>query len=301
MIELSSHGYRLRLDPRHGATVTAAEWRDPDGKWLALLEPLPDPAAGLKAGCFVMAPFANRIDGGRFEFEDRRFTLPINRPSDGMAIHGFARDRSWQVKAKGDASATLTLDFAEAGIPWAFALRQQVTLGAHGIHIGLQITNQGETTMPFGLGLHPWFPKRPGTHLTFSAAGIHTRDARGLPLPDIAPVPALTAADARPLDGLPWLDGSFSGWTPRTALVRWPGQGAELALFAEGALRHLHVYIPDDRAVFCAEPVSHLPDAVNRPDLGPEAQMTPLAPGESLSGALRLIARATPVQPEVSP
>ena len=150
-----------------------------------------------------------------------------------------------------------------------------------------------------GLGLHPWFPKPAGTTLSFAARGAHQRDALGLPLAETAPQPAFAAAAPQPLDHLPWFDGCFSDWSPRRARICWPDRKAALVLAGEGAFRHLHVYVPDDRAVLCAEPVSHLPDAVNRPDLGPTAQMTLLARGQSLSGSL--ILSALPLCPQPSP
>ncbi|NKW10672.1 hypothetical protein HGG76_20340 [Ochrobactrum tritici] len=85
----------------------------------------------------------------------------------------------------------------------------------------------------------------------------------------------------------------FTGWN-REATIRWPETSTGLRLKGEGALRHLHVFNPQDRAVFCAEPVSHLPDVINRPTLGEDAAMTVLNPGEALTGALLFSAHLLP-------
>ncbi|MGA0542175.1 aldose 1-epimerase [Neotabrizicola sp. VNH66] len=288
-LSLAAQGYALVVAPGQGATILSASWRHPSGRDVPLLHPLSDPAAGWAGGIFVMAPFANRIAGGAFDFGSRRHKLPLNRPEEGMAIHGMARDLQWRIAEQRPAQVRLVLEEVSAG-PWHFDMVQDLGLSDEGIRIGLTITNRGQESLPFGLGLHPWFPRPDGTRLTFSAAGAHRRDERGLPLPEVVPVPGLSQGDGRPLQDLPPLDACFSGWTPRTARILWSDAETALTLRAEGALRHLHIYLPAERPVFCAEPVSHLPDAVNRPDLGPEAAMTPLAPGERLSGAITLTA-----------
>jgi len=290
MIALETDHYRLTVDPDLGATILTADWRDGDD-WLPILEPLVTPEAGLKAGCFVMAPFANRIDHGRFAFDGQSFQLPINNPAEDMAIHGFARNREWLVAEHRPDFARLVLLLNEPDLPWRFELVQEIAIEADGITVTLTMTNFGDSAMPFGFGLHPWFPKPRQTRLAFEAIGAHVKDARGLPLPQTQPVAGMSAADQQPLDLLPRLDASFAGWQDRRAVLRWPGHEVELT--ATGALRHLHVFNPDDRAVFCVEPVSHLPDAVNRLELGEDAQMTVLMPGEHLQGGMHLTARRT--------
>ncbi|MFT4151890.1 MAG: aldose 1-epimerase [Paracoccaceae bacterium] len=296
MIPLEGHGYRLTLDPDRGGSLLSLDMRQGED-WVALLEPLADPAAGLRAGSFVMAPFANRIADGRFTFQGRDFALPVNRPAEGMAIHGFARDRVWQVRATTDDHARLSLRLDDPALPWRFDLDQRVTLSPAGVEVALAMTNTGDTPMPFGMGLHPWFRKPQGATIRFRTAKSLRRDARGLPLAEAGEHPEFAPETALPLGETPWFDGVFPDWAPREALIRWPGEAVEIRLTATGALRHLHVFVPDDRPVFCAEPVSHLPDAINRPAL---PQMDVLAPGESLSGAM-ILAAHTAVQPEVSP
>ena len=279
-IHLENNDYRLVIDPSLGATILSAEWQHPDTGWLPLLAPLQDRL--FKAGCFVMAPFVNRIADGAFSYGGQSHHISLNNPKEGMALHGFARDHVWQVAQQTDVAVDLVLDLSAS--PWHFRLTQRVELGAGGIRVSLAATNTGAETMPFGIGLHPWFPKPRGTVLRLAAEGAHARDARGLPLAARVDWPWLGKA----LDGAGWFDGCFTGWSPRQARIEWPDQGAALDLRADGALRHVHVYTPDGRDVLCVEPVSHLPDAINRPMLAADTQMHELAPGETLSGAMTL-------------
>jgi aldose 1-epimerase len=50
----------------------------------------------------------------------------------------------------------------------------------------------------------------------------------------------------------------------------------------------VQVYAPAAQPVLCVEPVSHMPDAPNRAALAAAAPMRLLAPGEALSGSIRL-------------
>ncbi|MDR6433666.1 hypothetical protein [Brucella pseudogrignonensis] len=285
VIELAAYDYRLKVDPKHGATILSVEWQHPDGDQVPLLLSLDQPEAGLKAGCFVMAPFANRIDGGKFVLNDRPIQLPVNAPDEAMAIHGFSRDRQWQCASVRDDRVLMTDIVAGSQHPYSYHLGQQISILPEGIRVSLSIRNESLLRLPFGLGLHPWFEKTPGATLEFSSGGAPRSDTRGLPEGCAVLMAGFEPGCPTRLSVLPLINSCFSGWNSCEALIKWPERSTALMLRAEGALKHLHVFNPQDRAVFCAEPVSHLPDAVNRPALGKDAAMTILSPGESLSGS----------------
>ena len=94
LVTLAAHGYRLSVSPLHGASLTGLTWQAKSGE-VSILRPCD--ASTLSIGepspvsCFVMAPFANRIDGGVFTYDGRRHTLAINRPEEDVAIHGLSR------------------------------------------------------------------------------------------------------------------------------------------------------------------------------------------------------------------
>lgn len=283
MLELGTDCYRLRVDPQAGASILAAGWRHPVRGWTEILAE--DEGAGpLKYGSFVMAPFVNRIADGTFVYDGVEHRLPING-GDGMAVHGLVREMAWDVAGSTASSALLVAE--RDGPVWQFRIEQQITLDEGGISVGLRITNTGQRAMPFGMGLHPWFPRPDGTSLTFAAEGTYVRDGRGLPLAEAAPMnPAFV--QGVPLEQVGLVDNCFTGWVPRAARIFWPDRDAVLDLTTEGALRHLHVYNPAARDVICAEPVSHLPDAINRPQLAADARMVDLAPGGVMGGSMRI-------------
>jgi aldose 1-epimerase len=57
------------------------------------------------------------------------------------------------------------------------------------------------------------------------------------------------------------IDNVYGGWDGPAVVTR--GDGLRLTIRATGA-PFLHVYRPPGEPFFCLEPVSHLPDAINR-------------------------------------
>ncbi|RAI58181.1 aldose epimerase [Roseicella frigidaeris] len=282
-LALAGGAWEAVLLPGHGAAFARLAC---DG--VEVLAPLPlgaDPNASF-AGAFLMAPWTNRLDGGRLPVGGTTYQLPINRPIDGTAIHGLLRDAAWTVQEAMPARAVLTQqgDALALGVPWSWQARLEVTLDAAGLQIGLTLTNGGALPFPFGCGWHPFFMRPPGTRLRFAATTRFARDARTLPVA------------AQPCDGLDGdesayegLDTQFAGWDGVAEIIR---PDLALRLAARGAWAgNLQVFAPAGSHILCVEPVSHVPDAPNRPDLARFGPLALLAPGESLEAVLRITRR----------
>jgi len=92
-LTLENPHLRLVVDPAQGVNIYAFSARRGD-QWLPIM---PDVAAGgsdLKESSFVMLPYSNRIENGRFAFEDRVVQLAHG---ERHAIHGDVRSRAWAV------------------------------------------------------------------------------------------------------------------------------------------------------------------------------------------------------------
>jgi len=290
---LTAHGYDLTLDALNGASLTALRWLKPDGTWFEILHPCPPAITARTGGCFVMAPFANRLDGGRFPGARGPIQLPVNRPEEDLAIHGFSRDRAWRVvDASGD-RLTLVDKFAEPGNPFAYTLTQEISLSSSGVELRLRLTNTATESLPYGLGFHPWFRKTASTRLTFEATTGFGRDPRGFATDPVPPDQGPTFSSAVDVSAMPWFDGHYAGWTSRTAAIDWLSDGGRMTMQARGALTNLQVYVPDNLPVLCVEPVSHVPDVHNRRDLAGYGDVARLAPGETIEGTMILCCSGT--------
>ena len=283
-LEIAGGGWRAALLPDQGGAFAALSWQDRD-----VLAPLPlgaDPNASF-CGAFFMAPWTNRLDGGLLPVAGIAYHLPVNRPSDNTAIHGLVRDRAWVVEQVAAARCTLvqTLDGEAEGLPWRYTARLEVALAATGASIALSLTNTATLPFPFGLGWHPFFLRLPGTGLRFQATTLFARDARNLPIA-VQPSDGL-AGDEAAYDGL---DTHFAGWNGMAEILR---PDLTLRLTAQGAwARNLQVFAPGGGNVLCVEPVSHVPDAPNRPEFAGYGPLVMLPPGASLDASLVLAAEA---------
>jgi aldose 1-epimerase len=282
LLSLEGGGWTAVLLPEEGGALARLGFRGRE-----VLAPLPlgaDPNASF-GGAFLMAPWANRLDGGLLPVAGIVYRLPVNRPEDGTAIHGLAREHPWQVLAASASRAVLVqeLDATALGLPLRYAARLEVMLGPLHAHITLSLANAGDLPFPFGLGWHPFFARPAGTRLRFRADTLFARDARSLPVA-AQPSPGVDGDEA----AYAGLDTPFAGWEGLAEISR---PDLLLRLQATGAWsRNLQVFAPAGGDVLCVEPVSHVPDAPNRPEFAVHGPLTMLPPGDALVARLALSA-----------
>src|ERR1700727_2808086 len=86
----------------------------------------------------LLAPWPNRIDGGRYSFGGASYQLDLSEPAHGNAIHGLTRWTGWQLIDIADESAELGQRLlGRPGYPFCLELRARYRLSAGG---GLEVT-----------------------------------------------------------------------------------------------------------------------------------------------------------------
>lgn len=288
-IETLSHGaFRLDLAPELGGVVTAfsSTHEESERHWMrpASLQDLKREGA-IHASCYPLVPFSNRIAHGRFNFEGRDVALPPDPLLPPHAIHGHGWRAAWDTTERNEASILLKYRHGPGNWPWDYEATQRFALEDSGLRIEMTLSNLSDTTMPAGVGLHPYFPKGDGVQVKAKVSKAHLGDETLLPVAKskehgaIAPLAA-----GGPLPG--GLDLCFEGWDG-VAEIRWPDEGRGLRISAEGPLRHLVVFTPPDSDYFCVEPVSHCVNAVNLNPLDwGETGLVHLAPSAVLSASV---------------
>lgn len=248
----------------------ALHWLTRDGVDI-LRRTAPGATDPLAMTSFPLVPYANRIAHGRFDFDGQSHQLPLNFGDHPHSLHGLGWQAKWTATETGAAHVTMVHDHAGMlGWPWPYRAEQRVSLTASDLSISLSLENLSDAPMPAGLGFHPYFEADEHTTLCFDADGLW------LSTPDMLPdrqVPADTLGDwsrPAPVLGDSLIDNAYAGWTGPVQVVR--GDGTGLTLSATGA-DWLHVYRPPGERFFCAEPVTHMPDAIHR------GGMPVLAPG----------------------
>jgi aldose 1-epimerase len=105
----------------------------------------------------VLAPWPNRLAGGRYEWDGQELQLPVNEVASGSAIHGLVRWASWRVVAREPASVVLEhVLHPQPGYPFTVRLRVEYRLAETGLTVRTEAENVGERDCPFGVGHHPY-------------------------------------------------------------------------------------------------------------------------------------------------
>jgi aldose 1-epimerase len=231
----------------YSATVTELgaglrEFRHRDLPVIAEYGPdeLPPGAAGQ-----LLAPWPNRIDGGRYTIGGTGYQLDLSEPAHGNAIHGLTRWANWRETAlSADAVRLGHLLLGHPGYPFCLQLTAEYRLSASdGLRVSVTAANQGSRPAPYGTGQHPYLTTGAATvdecELLLPATRWLQADERGIPHgepQDVAGTP-YDFREPRPLGGIR-MDHAFTGLTAgpdghtraelSSAGVRvafWAGQG----------------------------------------------------------------------------
>ncbi|QDC37500.1 aldose 1-epimerase [Sphingobium fuliginis] len=265
------------LAPAVGGSLAALRFAGTD-----ILRTAPaDSSDPLQMASFPLVPYTNRIAHGRFRFAGRDVRMPLNFGDHPHSLHGIGWTSAWSVAAAAQDSAHLTHRYdGDGGWPWAYEAQQHFTLSDHAIEMSLTLRNISDEAMPAGLGFHPYFQADEDTSLQFRADRLWLATADMLPVRQVA-ADALGdwSAGAR-VRGNSLIDNAYGGWDGSATVRR--GDGTRVVLSAVGA-SWFHVYRPPLSPDFCLEPVTHMPDAVNRP-----GGMDSIEPGAEKTLSLRI-------------
>jgi aldose 1-epimerase len=285
MLTLGRDRLSLQLCPEIGGSIAAFRWDHPDGGRLDLLRPLSeaDLAAGdvLGMASFPLTPYSNRINEGRFTWRGQKIALPLNAPPERHSQHGHGWQRPWQVvEASGDQA---TLEFSHTPDAWPFAYRaqQRFRLTGEALELELSATNLSSVPMPYGFGIHPYFPKTARCTLTARVKEFWEIDH------EVMPTRLVSLPDhANPTSGMKIsavdLDNCYTGFDGR-ATIAWPERHASVTMTASAPLSFLVVYAPPSEPYFCVEPVSNSTDAFNLAASRKDTGMLILEPEQTVS------------------
>ncbi len=263
-------------------------------------------------GTPILFPFPNRIRDGRWTYRGETYQFADSGPGRNH-IHGLVYNRPWQVDAlvatPDAAVCTMTfdsLDHDEVGAqyPFPFVLAAQYTLRDSSLSLRFAATNVGETAMPMGVGFHPYFsaPIASETQpadclITVPADGYWELDAF-LPTGDIRQVQDdHDLRKGRPFEGMRFDDVFTQVVLDEDGLSRCivddRGIGLRTVVESDAIFRELVVYTPPGRRSICFEPYTCPTDAPNLTARGLNVGLIELAPEETFTGTMRIVAEPT--------
>jgi aldose 1-epimerase len=235
---------------------------------------LQDPRA---LACFSLVPWSNRIGGGRFAFDGQVIDVPHTRSDEPYPLHGHGWLMPWQPVAQGETFVELAATVNHAR-PFRYLAVQRYTLAGNTLQITLTVRNEG-APLPFGLGVHPFFPRTADVRVHANATGMWQAAPDHLPTVLQAPPPHADFRKYRPLETGVTVNHSFEGWNGQAEIV-WPSRNLSVAISADTS-RYV-LYTPTEYDFFCFEPVDHAINAHNLPGQPQDHGLTILGTGQSL-------------------
>ncbi len=279
-ILLESEKQRLQLAPQLGGSVTDWEWKT-EGQWLPLFRPW-DGASGDRytLACFPLVPWCNRITHGGFEHDGTFYPIHANRTEEHYPIHGDGWLQSWQTAEHAEDRIKLSLESRGFdGSPYHYRSTQTFLLLPDGLQIDLTVTHMGQKSLPYGLGLHPYFIRNAQTRLQFKADSVWLSGVDPIPTEQTTNFPPTWDYNTpSPLEG-PLIDNCYTGWNGK-ALIDYPDRGLSLTMVMPDCNGYTLLYRPPKLDYFCLEPITHPIDAFHMPD---QPGLTYLSHGDSLA------------------
>jgi aldose 1-epimerase len=112
----------------------------------------------------LLAPWPNRVVGGRYTFGGDDFQLDLNDSGDrGNALHGFA---GWldfaPVTQEPDVITLAATIEPRTSYPWRVRVETTFRLGEEGLTQTVRAVNESADAAPYGTGPHPYLVAGPG-------------------------------------------------------------------------------------------------------------------------------------------
>lgn len=282
---LSADGWVAEVAPALGGQISRLSYAGRD-----VLRPQTDLQGDiLKASCFPLVPFANRIAHGRFPTPDGGMELEVFPDIDRHALHGIGWRSAWEIQALEESRMSWRLSYTGRDWPWNFSALQTLELSPSRARFGLAVQNDSPRSMPSGLGFHPYFPITAASEAAFTGRGAWAC-SDGLPTHRFKPDWLQQAAGPNllALSDAGLIDHAVYGWNGE-ALLRHPSH--QIRIRSSGC-PFAQIFLPASDYM-CIEPVTHRPDALNAPR-GERAGVTWLAPGHRHSIAMDLVPAVRP-------
>jgi aldose 1-epimerase len=289
-LTLSNGVLEAEIAPHLGARLCSLRALDGISDGIDLVVPLHEwdaPAHGWpKAGAYPLIPYSNRIANARLEFEGRSHALaphPLDLPN---TLHGHAQRCAWHTRIHHSQRAELELDApACEHWPWSFDARIVFELDTCALNVHFTLRNTSASTMPAGLGWHPFLAVDAASTIHFDARRRWELDETFLPTGRALTLDAPTTLRRDDWQTQPCAI-YVSEWNGEAHIERDAGT---VRLTAKAPFTHLVAYTPREGTFFCLEPVSHVANGFNFAARGIDGTgLHTLAPGASLTARATL-------------
>ena len=260
VVTLSGAGQVARILPVNGFNLFSWE---KDGQEI-MMEIEDMSVFGTKYGIPLLFPTPNRLKDATYTWDGE--TRVLQKRGEKRNRHGLVCDELFTVtemgadEEKAYCSAMIELrpeDDWHSGYPYACRLTVTYTLTSRGVHMDACVENLGDTAMPFGFALHPYFTKRGDGNTCFlkvPAQRYYETDQ------NLIPTGVLLNAEGGMVihDGFHSVESLNLDTVYRGLTQDLPSQvkyaDLEIEITASDCFRNAVVFTPKTRPGFCIEP-----------------------------------------------
>lgn len=263
--EIFNENIRAKIYPKLGASLQAFRVGNTD-----IIDGIPDENEGLEEyrltyKSSVLCPFPNRVDAGKYGFDQQTHQLDINEKALNNAIHGLVYNQDFHLVEDHmdpqQASLLFRYDYKgdAPGYPFPYRLDLKYSFDKSGqLKMHFKVQNQGSKGLPIGLGWHPYFavPELSEAHLEMKALKVLEVDQRMIPTEETE-----AKLETSIKVGEQFFDTAYILESGRCAL----STKAYKATFEFGSPSgaYLQVYTPPHRKSIAIEPMTCVADSFN--------------------------------------
>tara|TARA_B100000941_G_scaffold286313_1_gene259642 strand:- start:1655 stop:2530 length:876 start_codon:yes stop_codon:yes gene_type:complete len=208
---------------------------------------------------FIMAPWVNRIEDGKFECEKGVFNLLDNHPlgrNFNHAIHGTMLFAEWDLINHEENYIELSSSVLK---PWPFKsqIKSRFKLLENKLRQELTIINHDNYVMPYSLGWHPWFNRSLGSEdlvIKFDS-DFKWEIKNEIPTSKKIISDEISKFKKGYAPGIDTLDDCYKLKSNSKVILKWPE--INLNINSSKECRHLTVYTPPpgiNENYICVEP-----------------------------------------------
>ncbi len=159
IIEIKNGDWSAKINTVRGANCLSLRNERYGARILREPENYLQPENDYLYGTPILFP-VNRIEGGKFEFEGRVYTFPINEARTGCHLHGELHKTPFKVVQKRDSYLKCRYEAEDGeylGFPHSFEIIQEFELREDGLYHTTTVKNRSCENMPVFLGFHTTF------------------------------------------------------------------------------------------------------------------------------------------------
>lgn len=293
-VKHKEHRIKIEVLPLLGANLSSFEV---DGREFIYFSREEITEGNGHTGCLNMFPTPCRLQGSRYNFAGKE--IRQRKKGKDVFIHGLVKDEEFQcLKTEDVIRCTLKVDKNHPvyeGYPFPFRLTLNYTPVENGLEIGFTYENMGESSSPFGYGLHPFWKIHGWREDTF----IKVPCSHIMELVELVPTGKISHVDGTRYDLRTFcsladvdIDNVFMGRDMTDEqVIEFRDIGIRLMLDASENFSHMIAYTPSGEPFLCMENLTCSPNAPNLycKDREDVSGLITVAPGANVEGWVKYI------------